>query len=126
MSVIESGTVLVVDDDPSVLDAVVRILAPLGYQLLQAASGEEALDLARKRNEKIDLLLTDVVMQGINGMELANMLTSISPGIRVLFMSGYICPSGGHLNVPYSEKAFVQKPFLPNTLIKKMRSLLNS
>ena len=126
MSETVPGTVLVVDDDPNVLETIIRTLTPFGYQLLQAASGEEALDLAGKCEEKIDLLLTDVVMPGINGMELASKLTSMSPETRVLFMSGYICPSKGHLDVPYSEKAFVQKPFLTNTLIKKMRSLLKS
>jgi CheY-like chemotaxis protein len=119
-------TVLVVDDDSLALDLIELMLAPLGYRVLLATSGEEALELAAKNGGKIDLLLTDMMMPGLTGLDLVKQFITIYPKTKVLFMSGYICPSIAHQDVACSEKAFVLKPFTTNTLAKKMRAVLKS
>lgn len=118
-----SETVLIVDDDPAILGFIEEEIALYGYKPIVAGSAEEAMSLARK--EKIDLLLTDIMMPGINGIDLAKQFAAINPGVKILFMSGYICPSIAHQGIPESEYAFVQKPFAPNTLIRKMRNVLS-
>ena len=119
-----SETVLAVDDDPSMLDLVEEVLTPLGYKVLSAASGEEALEMAASYQDKIDLLLTDVILPGIKGQELAKQLICSCPQVNVLFMSGYLCPSMAHSNPEQRFESFIQKPFTPNALLRKMRKLL--
>ena len=120
-----SETILAVDDDPIILDLLEEVLKPLGYKLLSAASGEEALAMAASHKDKIDLLLTDVVLPGIKGQELARELLHSCPEVNVLFMSGYLCPSMAHDNSEQRFDAFIQKPFSPNALLRKMRKLLD-
>lgn len=120
-----SETVLAVDDDPSMLDLLEEVLKPLGYKVLSAASGEEALEKAASCQDKIDLLLTDVVLPGMKGQELARLIMARQPGVNVLFMSGFLCPSMAHSDSEQSFDAFIQKPFAPNSLLRKMRKLLD-
>lgn len=120
-----SETVLAVDDDPTMLELLHEVLTPLGYKVISAASGEEALAMADSYQKKIDLLLTDVLLPGIKGQELAEQLISTCPGVNVLFMSGYLCPSMAYKNSEKDFEAFLQKPFSPNTLLRKMRKLLD-
>jgi CheY-like chemotaxis protein len=119
-------TVLVVDDDPLALDLIELMIAPLGYQVLLATSGEEALGLAENNGGEIDLLLTDMLMPGQTGLDLVKQFIKKYPKTKVLFMSGYLCPSAAHQDVAHSEKAFVLKPFTTDTLAKKMRAVLQS
>lgn len=118
-------TVLAVDDDPSMLGILEEVLKPLGYKVLSAASGEEALSMVEKHREKIDLLLTDVMLPGIKGQELAKQLLHRCPDVNVLFMSGYLCPSMAHSDRDQRFEAFIQKPFSPNALLRKIRKLLD-
>jgi CheY-like chemotaxis protein len=120
-----SETVLAVDDDPSIRDLLAEVLRPLGYKVLFAANGEEALALAASQQENIDLLLTDVMLPGIKGQELAKQLLHSCPGVNVLFMSGYLCPSMAHSESDQRFEAFIQKPFAPNALLRKIRNLLD-
>ena len=120
-----SETVLAVDDDPAMLELVEEVLRPLGYRVLSAASGEEALEMAASQEERIDLLLTDVVLPKIKGHDLAKQLLVSCPDVNVLFMSGYLCPSMAHSDSEQHFDAFIQKPFAPNTLLRKMRKLLD-
>lgn len=120
-----SETVLAVDDDPTMLELLYEVLTPLGYKVISAASGEEALAMAASYQKKIDLLLTDVVLPGIKGQELAEQLISTCPDVNILFMSGYLCPSMAYRNSEKGFEAFLQKPFSPNTLLRKMRKLLD-
>ncbi|MFC1837585.1 response regulator [Thermodesulfobacteriota bacterium] len=120
-----SETVLAVDDDPALIDLVEEILTPLGYKVIVAASGEEALEMMSDQQEKIDLLLIDVVLPGIKGQELAKRLLIAYPELRVLFMSGYLCPSMAHNGSEHGFESFIQKPFAPNSLLRKMRKLLD-
>ena len=119
----ESATVLVVDDDPIIRKIVAEQIALFGFQPILAASGEEALQLAKKQTQ-IDLLLTDIMMPEMNGVDLAKQFITLYPETKILFMSGYICPSMAHYGIQDSEHAFVQKPFTPKTLITKMRNVL--
>ena len=119
-------TVLVIDDDPLALDLIELMLAPLGYKIILATSGEEALQVAESRNGKIDLLLTDIILPGITGVDLVRQFLNRYPKTKVMFMSGYMCPSLAHQDVTLSGKAFVLKPFTTNTLAKKMRTVLES
>lgn len=119
----ELETVLVVDDDPMILSYIEEEIGLYGYKPILASSGEEALQLAE--NQQVDLLVTDIMMPGMNGIDLAKKFAIINPAAKILFMSGYICPSLAHQGIPESEYAFVQKPFGPKTLVRKMRSVLS-
>jgi len=116
-------TVLVVDDDPLVLDFIEDVISFYGYSSIMATSGEEALKLAE--NQQVDLLVTDIMMPGMNGIDLAKKFTVVHPETKILFMSGYVCPSLAHQGIPESEYAFVQKPFVPKALVSKMRNVLS-
>jgi YesN/AraC family two-component response regulator len=85
-----SATVLVVDDDPMILSYIEEEIGLYGYNPILASSGEKALELAG--SEKIDLLMTDIMMPGMNGIELAKQFVVLYPEAKILFMSGYICP----------------------------------
>lgn len=119
-----SGAILAVDDDPLVLEMLRDTLEMQGLKTLAAANGTEAIRLAQLSGEKIALLITDVLMPEMNGLELAEHFQRHSPGTKVLFMSGYICPGAAHQDIPMSEKAFLLKPFTSKSLIAKMRKIL--
>jgi CheY-like chemotaxis protein len=119
-----SETILIVDDDPAVLEMVGEALNPLGYNVLSAPSGEEALELLTGEQKIVDLLLTDVVLPGIKGQDLAHYLLQESPEVKVLFMSGFLCPSMAYDTQLKGFEAFIQKPFTPNELLQKLRKIL--
>jgi len=119
-----SETILVVDDDPMILDIIEDEISFCGYKPLMASSGEEAMKLAQK--EKIDLLVTDIMMPGMSGVDLAKQFTVCHPEAKILFMSGYVSPSVAQQGIPENECFFIQKPFTPNSLVKKVRNVLSS
>jgi DNA-binding NtrC family response regulator len=119
----ESATVLIVDDDQILLNIVAEQISLFGYKPILASNAEEALQIAPKQTQ-IDLLLTDIMMPNMNGVDLAKQFITLYPETKVLFMSGYICPSMAHYGIKDSEHAFIQKPFTPQTLITKMRNVL--
>ncbi|MDP9132308.1 MAG: response regulator, partial [Nitrospirota bacterium] len=121
-----SETILLVEDDTSVRDLVRNELAKIGYQVLEAKNGIEACLTATQQNCHVDLLLTDVVMPGMNGRDLAQHLSVIRPNLRVLFISGYlddICVNNG---MDPHRTTFLQKPFTPDVLLRTVRALLDS
>ncbi|MBW2466452.1 MAG: response regulator [Deltaproteobacteria bacterium] len=125
MRISGSETVLAVDDDLIMLELVEKVLTPKGYQVLSAASGEEALEVATSHGKKIDLLLTDVMLPGIKGQDLAKLILQNYPEINVLFMSGYLCPSMAHNDSERRFEGFIQKPFSPSSLLRKVRKILD-
>jgi signal transduction histidine kinase/ActR/RegA family two-component response regulator len=122
-----AGTVLVVEDERTVRELAVRILADAGYRVLDAPSPTEAMRTADEATGSIDILLTDVVMPGgITGVDLANRLVATRPQLEVLYMSGYSVEAAVRFGVPRGEARFLAKPFLPDDLLAKVADLLEA
>ena len=117
-------TVLVVEDQPEVRGYAAAALRAYGYQVMQAASADEALLLWERESARIALILTDVVMPGLSGRDLVDRLKKLRPGIKVLFMSGYTDDTVVHHGVLRREAEFIQKPFGPGELAVKVREML--
>ena len=121
-----SETVLLVEDEASLRNLTARVLRAQGYKVLQASNGNEALRTGRKHmNEKIDLLLSDVVMPRMGGEELAKQIKALYPEIKVLFISGYTDTAISQQGLLAPQSALLQKPFSPTALSKKVREVLD-
>ena len=118
-------TVLIVEDEAEILKLAKLALKKLGYYVLSAQSPTDALALCEKYGDTIDLLVTDVVMPGMNGKELKERIEVKYPGIKVLFMSGYPADIVAHRGVLEEGVEFLQKPFTQILLAKKIREVLN-
>lgn len=119
-------TVLVVEDEIGIRALIRKILRRQGYQVLEAGSAEEALRLAMGHAGPIHLLLTDVVMSGMNGRELADRLTPAFPDLRVLYISGYTDDASIATGQFPPGTAFLQKPFTLGALLKRVRDVLDA
>jgi two-component system cell cycle sensor histidine kinase/response regulator CckA len=119
-------TILVLEDEPVVRQLVLAILAQQGYTVLEADTPEEALRLCKEYAGSIQLLVTDVVMPGMSGRQVAEAALTCRPTLKVLYMSGYTGDATAHLAVLDSGAAFLQKPFSSESLLQKVRELLNS
>ena len=118
-------TILIVDDEPEVLALATSILRTEGYTIVATGDPREALRIARSRPEPLDLLLTDVVMPGMNGRELAGRLRVFRSGIKVLFMSAYSAETVENFGIRLAPgEPFVVKPFLVADLANKVRAVL--
>jgi two-component system, cell cycle sensor histidine kinase and response regulator CckA len=120
-----SETVLLVEDEHVVRSLVRRVLVSQGYTVLEARSGEQALGLATGHEGPIDLLLTDVVMPGLSGRALAAELVIQRPQLRVLYVSGYTEDAVMLQGIRHEQVAFLQKPFGPATLARKVRETID-
>ncbi len=118
-------TVLLVEDEASILDLGKIVLERFGYTVLAASTPREALDIAQRFENPIHLLITDVVLPEMNGKDLGRHLERIKPGIRVLFMSGYTSNVIVHRGVLEENVNFIQKPFSIESLSAKVREVLN-
>jgi len=118
-------TVLVVEDEAPVRNVARQVLERHGYTVLEAPSAEAALDLATRYTGTIHLLLTDVVMPGLNGRELASRLADLRPDARVIFMSGYTDDAVTRHGVLEPGSAYVQKPFTPDAIARRVREVLD-
>jgi two-component system, cell cycle sensor histidine kinase and response regulator CckA len=123
-SVGNPATILLVDDDEAVRRFTRRILMQQGFNLIEASDGVEALEVASAFAQPIELLLTDVIMPKVNGLVLVQRLLQERPGIRVLYMSGYVEKS--ILLAKHPESILLQKPFTPETLIAAVRQVFAS
>jgi len=121
-----SETVLVVEDDRAVLALSCRALEAEGYTILCASDGADALRIVERHGGEIHLLLTDVVMPGMSGRELAEQMTARRAGIRILYMSGYPGDAAVHHGALVRGSAFLQKPFAPDALARKVRETLDA
>jgi len=117
-------TVLVAEDEQLVRVLIRKVLEQAGYTVLLAAGGEEALQLAERHAGTIHLLLTDIVMPGMNGRELSRRLTQRRPDVKVLYVSGYADDAVERHGVLDPGTAFMQKPFSPSALARRVREVL--
>ncbi len=117
-------TVLIVEDEIAVLGLTKTMLVKLGYTVLAASTPSEGLGLAKEYVGKIHLLITDVVMPGMNGRDLASQLKSTTPDIKTLFMSGYTSDIIAHRGILDEGVDFIKKPFSIRDLAAKVREVL--
>jgi PAS domain S-box-containing protein len=121
---LESQVVLVVEDEPSVRNLVRRSLEAVGLSVVEAVNGRQALEAVAMMSEPPDLVLSDVIMPGLNGRELSEALALTQPGLPVLFMSGYTGDDVLARSLLPATAPFIQKPFAPEELIARVRMLL--
>jgi DNA-binding NtrC family response regulator len=119
-------TILIVEDEPSVRKLARRILETAGYTALEARNCEEALLAMENHGHAIRLLLTDVVMPGTSGPELAERLRALRPETKVLYMSGYAENAIAHQGLLSQDTPFIGKPFDTSELTRKVREVLDS
>ncbi|MCP4340065.1 MAG: PAS domain S-box protein [Desulfobulbaceae bacterium] len=125
--VVEKGTetILLVDDEPMILEVGQEILAALGYRVLSAASGQEAIDAYSETQYKIDLFIIDMIMPHMSGSELFDRLRKINPTVKVLLSSGYSINGQAREIINRGCKGFIQKPFSISQLSVKIREILS-
>ena len=119
-------TVVLVEDEPMVKNLVSEVLRKSGYRVMEFVNGREAMSRLRHFSEPIHLLVTDVVMPGMSGIELARQLALGRPEMRILFLSGYTDDLVERQGALQPGRGFLQKPFTPDTLLRKVRGLLDA
>ncbi len=121
-----SETILLVEDDETMRALTRRLLVARGHTVLLASQGEEALRLAQRHDGRIHLLVTDVVMPGMSGRDLADRIVALLPGTKVLYLSGYTDDAIVRHGVLEPGVAFLQKPFTADALARKVREVLDT
>jgi PAS domain S-box-containing protein len=119
-------SVLIVEDEPTVRYMAARALTERGYRVLEAGNGPEALRQVSLANGHLDLIITDVIIPGLDGNELARRAAKVKPGLPILFMSGYTDEDIVRRGLLDSGQPFLQKPFAPDALIRRVAELLDS
>ena len=119
-------TILLVEDEARVRKLIVGVLASRGYHVVEATRGEEAIRLCRERKGAIDLAVVDVVMPEMSGPDFVRQVAPLCPGMRLLYISGYTDEAIVHHGIHESGAAFLQKPFLPDALARKVREVLDT
>jgi len=118
------GTILVVDDDQTIGKLLSDTLQPLGYTVLLATDPREAIELSDRHQDRIDVLLTDVIMPEMNGRKLAEILSPSRPGMKIVFMSGYTDDIIAHHGIVDENVVLLHKPISPMELAEKLRSII--
>ncbi len=113
------------EDDDAVRTVASRALSRFGYHVLPVRRGEEAVELAREHSDRIDLLLTDIMMPEMNGIEVASAVSELRKGIRVFYMSGYADQDLVRKGLLEPGTHFIQKPFTPQDLATRVRRILD-
>ncbi len=121
-----SEVLLVVDDEPMVLEVTTAMLNAAGYQAMSAANGSEALDIYREHGEDIDLVIMDMVMPGLSGEALFEAFCEIDPAVNVLVSSGYAMDRNSEKLLQQGARGFIQKPFSIDTLGQRIRDIIDS
>lgn len=119
-------TILLLEDEETVRQLMQNILEMNGYRVLAASSGSEALKISENQQGSIDLLITDVVMPQMGGPEVAARLALLRPEMKILFMSGYTGETSAHHGVLDASIAFLEKPFTPDAVARKVREVLDA
>ncbi len=113
------------EDQLELRNVVSQSLKMHGYNVLESENGSEALEICKKMKNKINLVVTDVIMPNMSGRELVEVLRDKYPYIKYLFMSGYNEEIIGKHGSLFNAKTFIQKPFTPPVLLKKIREVIN-
>jgi two-component system, cell cycle sensor histidine kinase and response regulator CckA len=126
MDLAPKGNVLLVEDDDQVRSFVRMLLISNGYNVLEASTGAEGLEIAERNSADIDLLLSDMLLPELSGYDLAQRVLELRPQIKILFMTGYV--EGEIVQRSMSElgAAFLDKPFLPGTLLSRVQEAIES
>ncbi|MDP2658349.1 MAG: response regulator, partial [Candidatus Deferrimicrobium sp.] len=119
-----TGTILLVEDSDVVRDVVARMLEKGGFTVLPASCGEDALSTSQRKEASIDLLLTDIVMPEMNGVELADRLERERPDMRILFMTGYAEEVVVNEGILGKHRECIGKPFTQEQITKRVRTIL--
>jgi two-component system cell cycle sensor histidine kinase/response regulator CckA len=117
-------TILLVDDEDAIIEIGRELLARLGYRVIPARSGEQAVEIYRKGGDQIDLVILDMIMPGMGGGDTYDQLREIDPLIRVLLSSGYSIDGQAKTIIDRGCNGFLQKPFTVADLSKKIRQIL--
>jgi len=125
---VEKGqeTILIVEDDENIRSFISTALESLGYQVITAINGHDALDKLDQAEQKIDLAITDVIMPAMGGKELADQLNIVAPDLKLLFTSGYTGNHIVHSGVLEEGVNFIQKPYSIKDFAKKIRQILDN
>lgn len=118
------ASILVIEDDEVLCQATRRMLESMGYTAVAVQMPDEAVAIVKQGTQQFDLLLVDVVMPGLNGVEVAACVLELQPGMRVLYMSGYTAEAIVHRGVLNEGVHFLQKPFSSSELAEKIREVL--
>ncbi len=119
-------TILIVEDDSDVRNMTTKILKRLGYRVMEAESGSEAYSICSSLEQNLDLILTDVVMPNMSGVQLVKMIKeNIWPEVKVIYMSGYAAESRMHKDIDSQGLPYLQKPFSPKILADKVRGVID-
>ena len=119
-------TILLVEDEPEVLAIATEMLEECGYHVIKADSPSVALDLVKQQGPKIHLLITDVIMPNMTGPELAGQVTTLRPGVKVLYVSGRIGSTVVRDGAVIPGAALLHKPFTTDDLARKVREVLDA
>lgn len=117
-------TILVVADDPRTRSFVTECITKMGQKVVAATSGEEALQIIHDQEVEINLLLSEVAMPGLNGIELAKSIVDKTPSTKVIFMSGCLQPASSFTETAKYKNGFIQKPFSRKTLKRHVKKAL--
>jgi two-component system cell cycle sensor histidine kinase/response regulator CckA len=126
MDLAPKGKVLLVEDDKQVRTFICRLLTDDGYEVLEATTGAEGLELAQRNSAEIDLLLSDMLLPELSGLDLAQQVLEFRPEMKIIFMSGYV--EGDIVQRGTSElgATFLDKPFQPSTLLSRVQEAIES
>jgi len=120
------GTILLVDDDPLILDVGKAMLSALGYEVILARGGREATDIYRRGGDRIRLVILDMIMPDMGGGKTYDRLKQIDPGVKVLLCSGYSINGQATEILKRGCKGFIQKPFDLQSLSEKVRTIMDA
>ena len=120
-----SETILLVEDEAALLEVTATILAKAGYKVLKAENASVALSLAQTSDEEIHLVVTDLIMPNMSGVELCNRLRELRPAIKMLYVSGYVGDQLSHYLQLAPEITFLEKPFTKQSLLARLRSVID-
>jgi len=119
------GTILLVDDEEMILDVGVQLLKILGYKVIEAKGGKEAVDIYRQAKDKIDMVLLDMVMPDMGGGKAYDLMKEINPNVKVLLSSGYSIDGQATEILNRGCDGFIQKPFTMKGLSQRIREILD-